>query len=104
MDCAADTDPQLGYSSVFGLFLILIGGVGLSVTLGIVEAFAAIGKQKKRGRNLPAQHAIPTLVRMTEREQLSGELDRLKTKLREKEELIRKLSERVPHQDIPTII
>ncbi len=92
MDCIADTDPQLGYSSIFGLFLIPIGGAGLSVALVLLEAVSGAVGQKRSREGLPGKNAVPILVRMSEREKLLGELDRLRMRLQEKEELIKELT------------
>ncbi len=92
VDCALDSDPQLGYNSLFGLFLILLAGVGLSLVLFLAEAAAGIlnlrealfSKQQRVG-------TLPRLTELSERERMLGELSRLRAKLREKEELIENL-------------
>ncbi len=93
MECAADTDPQLGYSTTFGLFLILLGGVGCAALLLVLEGVIYLVVSKKKRRTEDGMSQVAELVGMTERERLLGEIVGLKRKLKEKEELIELLKE-----------
>ncbi len=93
-NCAADTDPQLGYTSVFGLFLILLSGVLTAFLLFILEISTNRVKSiLKNKKNEDAAEAVPQLVQLTEKENLTMELVKLREKIVEKEELIKRLQE-----------
>ncbi len=94
MECSADTDPQLGYSSTFGLFVIVIGGAGASFAVLILEGLFSLKRGKRREMT-----SVGVLVGMTERERLLGEVASLKRKLEEQKSIITKLRRRQEEEE-----
>ena len=94
VNCAADTDPELSYTSVFGLFLILVGGALTAFLLFMLEVvMEGMKKLFKKKKATDRNGAITQLVHLTEKERLSVELGKLREKLRERDELIMRLQQ-----------
>ncbi len=91
VNCAADTDPQLGYSSVFGLFLILVAGAIAAVVLLALELLTRLIRPRKKAGIITS---LPQLVHLSEREKLLAELARMRKKVQEQRELIARLTQK----------
>ncbi len=83
-DCSAETNTELNYDTLFGLFLILLCGVGLSVLLlswELIFGYRKLRKTKMAGN-------VRNLLDMTERELLLAKIDRMKEKIDQQQRLI----------------
>ncbi len=87
-DCLADLDSSLDYSTLFGLFLILVAGVASAILMLSLElAVGAIMRGRRRSRN---RGDIFRLKSVSHGEGvLMTELERLRRKVEEQEEMIR---------------
>ena len=87
-DCLADLDSSLDYSTLFGLFLILVAGVASAILMLSLElAGGAIMRGRRRSRN---RGDIFRLKSVSHGEGgLMTELERLRMKVEEQEEMIR---------------
>ncbi len=88
-DCLADLDSSLDYSTLFGLFLILVAGVASAILMLSLELAggAVMRGRRRRSRN---RGDIFRLKSVSHGEGgLMTELERLRMKVEEQEEMIR---------------